>query len=158
MTDLVPHEPLPSRGDLTRGPLWRKCLRYGMPLALGMMGPGLFHVVDLVIVGRVGEGAIASVTISGIVLTVIMLMFDGVSNITVALTAQGHSAGRRNAVHDGAWESFWLAVWAGLGSGLIFYLLAEPTVALFDFEHDNTVEAGIDYLEVMSLGNITMFQ
>jgi len=155
--DMPSQEPAPSKGDLTRGSLWRKCLRYGMPLALAMMGHGLFNVVDLVIVGRVGEGAIASVTISGIVLTVIMLMFDGVSNITVALTAQGHSAGRRNAVHDVAWESFWLTIWAGLGSGLIFYLLAEPTVALFEFEEESTVDAGISYLEVMSLGNITMF-
>lgn len=157
MTDAPTQESAPAKGDLTKGPLWRKCLVYGMPLAFGMMGHGLFNVVDLVIVGRVGEGAIASVTISGIVLTIVMLMFDGVSNITVALTAQAHSGGRRNAVHDVAWESFWLTVWAGLGSGLIFYLLSEPTVALFNFEQQETIDAGVSYLEVMSLGNITMF-
>jgi len=122
-----------------------------------MMGHGLFNVVDLVIVGRVGEGAIASVTIAGIILTVVMLVFDGVSNITVALTAQGHSAGRTRAVHDVAWESFWLTVWAGLGSGVLFYALAEPTVGLFDFDNPKTIESGVEYLQVMALGNITMF-
>lgn len=122
-----------------------------------MMGHGLFNVVDLVIVGRVGEGAIASVTISGIILTVVMLVFDGVSNITVALTAQGHGAGRTRAVHDVAWESFWLTVWAGLGSGVLFYALAGPTVGMFDFQNQETVDSGIEYLQIMALGNITMF-
>ncbi len=147
----------PLAGDLTRGTLWARCLRYGAPLALGMMGHGLFNLVDLVIVGRVGAGAIASVTISGIVLTIVMLVFDGVSNITVALTAQGHAAGRRNAVHDVAWESFWLTMWAGVVSGALFYFLAEPTVALFEFQRPETVDAGVSYLQVMSIGNIAMF-
>ena len=81
--DMPSQEPAPSKGDLTRGSLWRKCLRYGMPLALAMMGHGLFNVVDLVIVGRVGEGAIASVTISGIVYRMVSPHAEAISRYRV---------------------------------------------------------------------------
>lgn len=149
--------PLPRKGDLTRGALWKRCITFGTPLAIGMMGHGLFNLVDLVIVGRVGPGAIASVTISGIVLTVIMLVFDGVSNITVALTAQGHGSGRTNTVHDVAWESFWVTMLAGLVFGFLFWVTAEPTIRWFGFESEETIQDGIAYLQVMAIGNITMF-
>ena len=39
-------------GDLTKGPIARKSLAFGAPLALALMGHGLFNIVDLVIVGR----------------------------------------------------------------------------------------------------------
>ena len=152
-----PETPADESAYLIKGSLWPSCFRFGTPLALAMMGHGLFNLVDLVIVGRVGEGAIASVTISGIVLTVIMLVFDGVSNITVALTAQGHGAGKSKMVHDVAWESFWLTIVTGVFFGALFYLLAGPTVRFFDFERPETEADGISYLEIMSTGTLTMF-
>lgn len=144
-------------GDLTRAPLAGICLRFGSPLAVALMGHGVFNLVDAIIVGRVGQGAIAAVTISGLILTVVMLVFDGVSNITAALTAQGHAAGRREQVHAVAWESLWLSLASGVGLGLLFWALAGPMVGWFGLEGEQVRADAIEYQAIMSLGTVTMF-
>jgi hypothetical protein len=121
------------------------------------MGHGVFNLVDAIIVGRVGPGAIAAVTISGLILTVVMLVFDGVSNITAALTAQGHAAGRREQVHAVAWESLWLSVISGVILGVLFWLLARPMVGWFGLEGEQVREEAVTYQAIMSLGTVTMF-
>ena len=144
-------------GDLTQGDLPYTCFSFGWPLALGLMGHGVFNLVDAIIVGRVGDGAIASVTISGLILTVVMLVFDGVSNITAALTAQGHASGRKEVVHAVAWESFWLAMISGTVLGVLFWALAGPMVDWFGLERPEIRDDAVEYQAVMSLGTITMF-
>lgn len=144
-------------GDLTRGHLGRTCFSFGSPLALALMGHGIFNLVDAIIVGRVGEGAIAAVTISGLILMVVMLVFDGVSNITAALTAQGHSAGRTGQVHQVAWESLVLTLVSGISLGVLFWALAGPMVNWFGLEHPGVRREAVNYQEIMSLGTVTMF-
>ena len=77
-----------ARGDLTGGRLSGKVFRFGFPLSLALALHGMFNLVDAIIVGRLGEGAIAAVTISGVIAMIPMLLFEGVSNLTVAYVAQ----------------------------------------------------------------------
>lgn len=146
-----------GRGDLSTGSLAWKSFVFGGPLALAMMGHGLFNLVDLVIVARVGQGAVAAVTLAGIVITAAMLIFDGVSNVTVAMVAHAHGARLRRMVHDVAWESLWLGVGAGVVGGAVFYFLSAPVVDYFRLADPGTVGDATEYLEVMAAGMITMF-
>ena len=144
-------------GDLTRGPLATHVLRFGWPLALGMAGHGVFNLVDLVIVGRLHTGAIAAVTIAGIVLTVAMLIFEGISNATVTVASQAHGAGNRRMLHQIAWESLIVAIGGGVIGGVIFWALSWPMVRFFGLGRASTIDEAVDYLQIMALGLVTMF-
>lgn len=145
-------------GDLTTGPLLRKSVAFGTPLAMALMGHGLFNLVDLLIIGRLPEeGPVAAVTIAGIVLTVAFLIFDGISNVTVALTAHAHGARQRRMLHDVAWESFWLTLALGLAAGFVFHVLSWPLMELFRFKDPKTTLDGVHYIQVMAWGMVTMF-
>lgn len=142
---------------LTSGPISRRTLAFGGPLALAMMGHGLFNLVDMVIVARLGRGAVAAVTIGGIILPVAMVLFDGVVNVAVTLVSQYRGAGASEAAHDAAWESLVITLVAGAGLGAAFFALAGPMVRFFELEDPATVRDGITYLRIMSAGMIGMF-
>jgi len=54
------------QGDLTTGALSWRVFKFGCPLAVALALHGLFNLVDAIIVGRLGEGAIAAVTVAAI--------------------------------------------------------------------------------------------
>lgn len=146
-----------TRSDLSNRPLARSSFSFGLPLALAMMGHGLFNLIDLIIVGQLGAGAIAAVTIPGIMLTVLMLMFDGVSNTTVALTSQFHGARKQESVHTVAWESFVFALLASVVGGALLFFTARPLMESFGIEDEAAVENGVEYLRILAAGLGTMF-
>lgn len=138
------------------GPILRPVLRFGLPLAVGMACHGLFNCVDLVIVARLGSGAIAAVTVAGIVNMAAMLLFNGIANALGAHLAQ--AAGRKDEAEFAALRSagsrlFWgFSIVLGLG----FYFPADFLVGLFGADDATRADARV-YLEIMSLGSPTMF-
>ncbi|MFN2167998.1 MAG: MATE family efflux transporter [Anaerolineae bacterium] len=51
--------------DLTRGPVLGHIARLSLPIAIGMLLQNLYHLIDLYFVGRLGETAIAGVSVAG---------------------------------------------------------------------------------------------
>lgn len=51
--------------DLTRGPVLGHLARLSLPIAVGMLLQNLYHLVDLYFVGRLGDAAIAGVSVAG---------------------------------------------------------------------------------------------
>jgi putative MATE family efflux protein len=122
-----------------------------------MMGHGLFNLVDMIIVARLGVGAVAAVTIGGIILPVAMVLFDGIINVTVALVSQFHGARQDRAARHAAWESLLVTAIAGLAGGAAFFSLAGPLVRFFALQDAATTAGAIAYLRVMAAGMIGMF-
>jgi putative MATE family efflux protein len=142
--------------SLAEGSLPFRTLKFGFPLALALALHGLFNLVDAIIVGRLGEGAIAAVTISGVIVMVPMLLFEGVCNMTVAFVARARGAKREDQVHDVAWQSLVIAAW----SAVVTAALTPPCAWLirknFDLGPEATGDA-VAYLDIMMYGAPTMF-
>lgn len=143
--------------SLAEGPLAWRTLRFGFPLALALALHGLFNLVDAVIVGRLGEGAIAAVTVAGVIVMVPMLLFEGVCNMTVAFVARARGAGREDHVHDVAWESLVLAFWASLLTAVVTPVCAWVIRTGYDLGNRAATDAAVSYLDIMMYGAPTMF-
>jgi putative MATE family efflux protein len=144
-------------GDLTEGSLAGKTLRFGFPLAVALALHGLFNLVDAIIVGRLGEGAIAAVTVAGVIVMVPMLLFEGVCNLTVAFVARARGARRQDQVHDVAWESLVLAGWSCVVTAVVTPLCAWVIRTGFDLGDRAATDAAVSYLNIMMYGAGTMF-
>lgn len=141
---------------LLEGSVVRATLRFGAPLAAALTLHGLFNFVDIAFVGRLDAGAIAAVSIAGVVVMVPMLLFDAVSGAAVAALSRAYGAGDRDGFRDVARALWWSAALAG------FLCLAAVTPArlVIDayFEKGSAVAiAGRDYLDIMMCGAAGMF-
>jgi putative MATE family efflux protein len=144
--------------DLTVAPLGRATFRFGLPIALALAFHGLFNLVDLVVVGRLGrEGVVAAVNMASILVTAPMLVFDGVCNASVAFIAQARGAGRVDRVHTVGRETAYLAIAASILTCFPFYPAAAASLAGLHFGGEDGARAADDYLRISSYGAGTMF-
>ena len=143
--------------DLREGSVAGRALRFGIPLALAMLGHGLFNLVDLVIVGPVARGAVTAVTLGGIVVTVAMLLGDGWGNGVAARIGRAYGRGDLAAAREEAAESLRTALAAGAVLGLALVGLSPPLVALFRLGSPPTEAAAVGYLAILALGLFTSF-
>ena len=128
----------------------------GLPLALGMGGHALFNLVDLWIVGGLGPGAIAAVTISGLVNSLAMVVMQGVGDGSVAVVARAVGAGDRARAAEGARQGILLALVLGVVLGVPPGIFAESLSAAFGASGPDLAPTA-DCLRVMSYGSVTMF-
>jgi len=81
--------------DLTEGPVRRHLIAMAVPTAIGMLMRTLHYLVDLYLVGRLGDAALAGVGAAGTVMMVVIAMNQVLGVGTVALIAQ--AVGRKDA-------------------------------------------------------------
>lgn len=143
---------------LTKGPLLKATLVFGWPLVAGMAFHSLFNLVDLYIVGQLPESdvAIAAATIPSLVNSIPMILYNGVVNAGIALVARRTGLGNRRRGNYEAGQGLLLSVLLGILLGVPPYLAARPICAAFDATGVVLDQATV-YLEVMSLGTVTMF-
>ncbi|MBN2490208.1 MAG: MATE family efflux transporter [Planctomycetes bacterium] len=147
-----------SRGDLTRGTTLGNVLWFGLPLVIGMAGHALFNLVDLFMVaqGVNRPGALGAVHLATTINMVPMVLYNGIATASIALIARAFGAGDRSRA---AWisnQGMVVCLVAGVVLGAAFYLVAEDLIDLFRPTEAMRADA-IDYLEIVSLGTITMF-
>ena len=80
--------------DLTRGPISQQIVAIAVPIAAGMIFQTLYYLVDLYFVARLGDTAIAGVSLAGNVSMVIIALTQMLGVGTVALVS--HAAGRKD--------------------------------------------------------------
>ncbi len=153
----APREETPSlKRDLSEGPVLRGVLAFGLPLALAMASQALFNLVDLVLVGRLGEDALAGVHLGSTLNFFPMILGNGISVGAVALVGQTVGRKQEERARREANLSFGLMLLTGLFLGGLAWWLAAPSVLLLEARGQSLL-LGTRYLEIMSLGTVTMF-
>ncbi len=142
--------------SLVEGGIVKATWRFGAPLAAGLALHGLFNFVDLAFVGRLDAGAIAAVTVAGVIVMIPMLLFDAVTGVAVAEMAQAHGARDRTKFHDVAREVLRLS-WIAAIPCLLAIVPFQMVLARFFPNDMATLKAGTDYLDIMTLGSVSMF-
>lgn len=117
---------------------------------------GLFNVVDLIIVGHLGAGAVAAVTAAGLVHMGVLLLFNGFIDLQAAALGRFLGGKRRAAAVRGAEEAFTVGWIASVAVGV---LLSVPAAWLVgSLIHESSAGAqGARYLSIMAWGSGTMF-
>lgn len=144
---------------LTQGPLLRATLAFGWPLVAGMAFHSLFNLVDLYIVGQLPDPgiAIAAASIPSLVNSIPMIFYNGIVNAAIALVARHSGTGNHRRGNYEAGQGILLSIVLGVLLGVPPYLFARQICAALGAEPGPVLDQATTYLEVMSLGTVTMF-
>jgi putative MATE family efflux protein len=143
---------------LTQAPLLRATLMFGWPLVAAMAFHSLFNLADLYIVGKLPnpDVAIAAATIPSLVNSIPMILYNGIVNAAIALIARHAGLGNVRRGNYEAGQGIVLSVLLGVVLGVPPYVFAEEICVLLGAKGEVLAPA-TTYLEVMSLGTVTMF-
>jgi putative MATE family efflux protein len=144
---------------LTQGPLLRATLVFGWPLVAGMAFHSLFNLVDLYIVGQLPDPgvAIAAASIPSLVNSIPMIFYNGIVNAAIALVARHSGTGNHRRGNYEAGQGILLSIGLGVLLGVPPYLFSRQICAALGAEPGPVLDQATTYLEVMSLGTVTMF-
>jgi MATE family, multidrug efflux pump len=148
--------------EITRAPLLRATVAFGMPLVVAMGLASLFNLVDLWIVARPQnvlqspEVAVAAVTIPSLVNSIPMIIFNGIVNAMIALVARHHGLGSNRRASLAAGQGLLITLALGVVFGVPPWIYAEQICTSLG-ARGQVVAPATAYLAIMSAGTVTMF-
>jgi len=146
----------PTAGDLNHGPLFVRLVRFCIPLVLGMFFHGLFNLADLVIVGKLGDWALAAVNTAGILAMVPMVMATGVNNASIAVISRNFGMRNYRRANANTLQSFLLLGLFAVVLGTPMFIWARELNELIGATGKQLVPA-TEYLQISAAGLVTMF-
>jgi len=142
-------------GLLARGPAMA-VLTLGLPLALGLASHAIVNLVDLVLVGRLGDDAIRAAHVASTWNFLPMILGNCVSTALLARLARALGSGERQAARQLHLRAEWFMLWFAIAVGLVTALPAAAMVAATGLEAQVADDA-VHYLVVSNLGCVPMF-
>ena len=143
-------------GNITKGALSSSLWKLALPMMIGAVLQDLFTLVDLFFVGRLGHTAVAALSISGVILSVIMMVAIGISVGTTALIA--HFAGKKD--YDSAdnvlFQTVVLSIVCSAAMALIGLFGTIPLLRIFGATTE-IIPAASAYLRISFIWSIFMF-
>lgn len=96
--------------DMTQGSIMPKILRFALPVLLGMLCQRVYNFADVYIVGKyLGDEALASVSIAGSAMYLLMSMMMGITTGVSVVMSQYYGAGETDKVSDTFVTSIYVA-------------------------------------------------
>ncbi|MFZ2501565.1 MAG: MATE family efflux transporter [Nocardioides sp.] len=129
----------------------REILRLAFPAFLTLLAEPLFLLADSAIIGHLGTGPLAGLSIAGTVMSLTVGLCIFLAYGTTGSVARQVGAGDRRAALAQGVSGLWLAVALGIVLTLAGVLLAHPLTALFGASPEVQSYA-VDYLRVAVLG------
>ena len=143
---------------MTQGSIVRHLLSYALPLILGNFFQLTYNAVDSIIIGKfAGEGALAAVSASNPVMTIVILGVSGISIGASVLMSRFFGAGDEDALRR---EVATTILFGGALSLAIFALgmpLTLPILRLMSVPQEILPMAGV-YLRIIFVGFLFTFQ
>ena len=138
--------------DMTEGPLLPKILRFSGPLILTGILQLLYNAADVIVVGNfAGHEALAAVSSTGSLINLLVNVFMGLSVGASVVIARKYGArdlpGLRRAEHT----AMTVALFMGVGVGVMGFLLARPMLELMDSPPD-VIDGAALYVRIYFLG------
>jgi putative MATE family efflux protein len=145
-----------SQQDFTDGSLGRAITLLAIPMVLEMSMESLFGIVDVFWVARLGPNAVATVTLSESLLTVVFAVALGLSMSTTAMVARRIGEKNPEAAAVAAVQAIALGIGVSIGVGVIGGVWARPLLRLMGAA-PAVVESGWGYTAVLLGGSVTIF-
>lgn len=126
-------------------------LALSFPTMLANILQSLFMLVDMWFVGRLGTGAIAAVSISGMVMAVVFPFIIGLSVGSNALVARAHGSGDRSALSRTIFTVIAFSASLSVVLTALGCLLTEQIVGIFDVE-PSVHALALGYMRILFAG------
>ncbi len=142
--------------DITEGKLKSSFHKLAAPMMVGAVLQDLFSLADLFFVGRLGYVEVAALSISGIILSVIIMVSMGISTGTTALIA--HFTGNKNyeAADNTLFQTTLVSVIFSLAMVLIGLFGTTGLLRIFGASSE-VIPAASGYLKITFVSSIFMF-
>ena len=120
-----------AENAITTGVIWKQILVFFLPILAGSVFQQLYNMVDTIVVGHyVGTHALAAVGNAGLITSLIVGFFIGVSSGATVVTAQYYGAGLPGRVSDAVHTAMALALVFGVVVTGLGLLSARPLLLL----------------------------
>ena len=138
--------------DMTEGPLLPQIISFSVPLMLTGILQLLYNAADVIVVGNfAGHEALAAVSSTGALINLLVNLFMGLSVGASVAIARRYGArdilGMRRAEHT----AMTLALFMGIGVGLLGFLLARPMLEWMGSPED-VIDSAALYVQIYFLG------
>ena len=138
--------------NMTEGPLLPRILAFSGPLILTGILQLLYNAADVIVVGNyAGHEALAAVSSTGALINLLVNVFMGLGVGASVVIARNYGAqdvkGLRRAEHT----AMTLALFMGIGVGIIGFALAKPLLQLMDSPPD-VIDGAALYVRIYFLG------
>ena len=140
--------------DFTSGNVTKQLTKFAMPLVISMVLQNLYHVSDMIIVGRfVGEDALAAVGTTGSLSMLVLMLIQGATMGMSVVISQFFGAKDEVMVKKAVTNSFYIIVVLSLVFGILGAIFSKPLLQLIQVP-GNILEDATIYLRVIFLGSI----
>lgn len=138
--------------DMTQGSIMPKIIRFALPVLLGMLFQRIYNFVDVYIVGKyLGDEALASVSIAGSVVYLLMSVMMGMTTGVSVVISQYYGAGKKDKVAEAFVTSIYVVVAMVIVITIAGIVGTEPLLRLLQTSEDLIEEAKI-YLIIIFAG------
>ena len=146
-----------DKNDLTTGVVWKKLLRFFIPILLGLLFQQLYNTVDAVIIGRfVGDLALAAVGGSSAIITQTVIgFFSGLNMGAAVVIAQRFGANDRDGLHRTLHTALTFCLLAGAAVMVLGFIFAPNMLELLNNPAD-IMEDSVTYLRIYFLGSVPL--
>ena len=142
--------------NITEGGLRSSVWKLAMPMMAGALLQNLFSLVDLFFIGRLGYISVAALSISGVIISVLMMVAIGISTGTTALVA--HFIGKKDyaSADNTLFQTVILSIICSVGMALTGLFEITNILHLFGASSD-IIPAASEYLKISFIGSISIF-
>jgi putative MATE family efflux protein len=130
--------------------LFKDFFRYGFPVLLGDIFWGINLAVQGAIIGRLGSTALASVSISNTVFSIVAVGMYGTSGASAIVIGKTVGSGNYDLVKEYARKLQILFIIIGVLSGLCLFIVKDYILMLYNISEDTIVMA-TQFLTVLSI-------
>lgn len=139
--------------DMTQGSIMPKILRFALPVLLGMLCQRVYNFADVYIVGKyLGDEALASVSIAGSAMYLLMSMMMGITTGVSVVMSQYYGAGETDKVSDTFVTSIYVAGLSVIVITIAGVLGTQPLLQLLQTS-EKLIENAKIYLVIIFIGS-----
>ena len=145
-----------SEKDFTTGSIDRAIILLSIPMVLEMLMEGLFAIVDIFFVAKLGKEATATIGLTEVVMTQVVALALGLSMATTAMVARRIGEKDKEGAAVAAMQAIIIGVIACLIIAVIFYFTADD-ILRFMGGSEKLIATGSGYTRILLTGSSTLF-
>jgi len=145
-----------SEKEFTTGSIDRAIFLLSVPMVLEMLMEGLFAIVDIFFVSRLGKEATATIGLTEVVITQVIALAFGLSMATTAVVARRIGEKDREGASVAAFQAILIGAIVCALIGIIFYFTSTDILRAMGGS-DELVAKGNGYTRIMLTGSASVF-
>ncbi len=145
-----------SEKDYTTGSIDRAIFLLSVPMVLEMVMEGLFAIVDVFFVAKLGKEAVATIGLTEVVMSQIMALALGVSMAATAMVARRIGEKDREGANIAAMQAIFIGLIICSVIAVVFFFTSDD-ILRFMGGSEELIRMGTGYTRILLTGSSTLF-